>query len=307
MSIEWWSRKVQGGYVLHEGVFKEVDTLRHDVNVTGANSRWPEVSKASIKLQFADGSRAPIDEVQFTFPEESWKLVSIDSTTSEAVFASRDVSHKRWRIVPGPETYVLSHQRLSLLKWLNAPTPGRVDRTDVTKWRDTEPQFYDAMLMSKQTTPFQRAIYYGRTHILNLIRTPTTQELQGVRQEIPEFLKVGWGLPVNEPQPYDRMSPKNRRLFENTPVPAPEGRLNYDIWNHVESALDMDTDGDYIWEIQPTFHPGRLGTQAYLRIFWQQDHWVFTPNDLEEPGRVFENDDDLVEDIVTLLDRGPEE
>jgi len=301
MSADWWNRKLGGGYVYHEGQFKYVESLHAPSSRQGAHELWPEDSQKGLQLVLGDGNRIEISAAQFISPADSWKLVTNQKGT-HACYASRDVTRKRWRIVPGPDSYKRSSAGVSLQEWLNAPSPTLVDRAEVSKWRDDQPQFYSSQLMSEQITPFSRVIRWATQPVLQLNRTPETQELVGLRRNIPDVLKTGWGFDLNIPVPYTRMSKANRDLFKATPpVTGPD--LTYD-WEDVGNRDNATDDFQYWWEDTPRLRTTGMEIASSIRVRVNGDTWTFHPENADDVDNYFESDEEIAEDIRQLLSIG---
>ena len=296
MSLVWWSRKLDGGYVRHntDNNFYEVKlTYIDDSAPRRDENQTPEEVEPYIRLQL-DGKvgEASLSDVSFIFPEDQYKIIE-----GELVLGQRDTKQNRWRLIPTSHTYLADLPKgHSIRSWLNKEVGPFKSREELLNWKQIGPQLYGRLLASRRISRFQRDVFYGGKRILSLTRTPDTLRLHSRVDSLPANLRSGWGIMLDTDQPYS-MKPAIRRLYEENP-PTPLGGGEYHFpWTLVRESPTED----YQYTIErPTLLPsdGRLSYALRLRVDGRS--WIFSDSNPDEIDEFF--DGDVAEEIHSLLE-----
>lgn len=298
MSIGWWSRKLEGGYVWH----KESQRFCRVMAISTAQTLdtvWPEDVANTLELVFEDDTRAGLGEVEFRFPADGYRVYTSIEDGPRLLYGERDAHRNRWRLVPTNETYSVYPVDRSIRDWLNGAEPEVVSRTEISQWKNESEMYHGALLVSRRDGPFRRNIYYAEKLILALDRSPTEVVLRRATPTVPAYLLEGWGLEVDQPQPYNRMSPTNRKLYETEGAPPPRlgafsQQTTYD-WVQVD---DDPADFEYYLHTGPVMTIAGPRIRRLITIGYQDEAYVLQAD--EDLTDLFD-DPHVTNDVQILL------
>ena len=193
MSAQYWSRKLEGAYVFHEGAFKYIVGLHVDQEVGPLDFRYPEEYLPFIKFEFSDGTLVRFEDFEIKFPEEGYRMVN-----GSIVLGQRNMK-RAFRLGPSVDSFTTVG---SSLKYWMAADPVQYCLPDaVFTWG--EDQVFSPTVAAKDYNKTERRVYFSGLEILQVIRTKDSVVISPILgRTIPEDLMF-WDRDIfGIPQPY---------------------------------------------------------------------------------------------------------
>jgi len=179
MTAMYWSRKLEGGCIQHKGTFKSIEALRANVpDDAKVRFKYPEDYLPYIEFRLNDGESVNFNDIKIIQPEERYVRVG-----GKVVWGARNMA-RNYLLAPSTSSYTLDRGEVTLLQWLNAPTPRYVGYKNLLVWGKAA--IFSRDLCAKDIDKYRRALYCGGVEVLRLCRTAdkvTVHHTGGVQRD----------------------------------------------------------------------------------------------------------------------------
>jgi hypothetical protein len=165
MSSQYWSRKLEGAYVLHNDKYKVVSGVKMKDMDEPIDTRYPEDTLQNVRFQLDGGEKwYRRESFSISFPEEGYRMVG-----DTPVFAGRTMV-RAWKYAPSTESYQCNAAPLD--HWLNAPPVEPSPPEALFDW--SKDVVFTPHLAAITHTPTARKLYFCGDSIANLHRSADT-------------------------------------------------------------------------------------------------------------------------------------
>ena len=325
MSAQYWAHKLESTFVYHEGQYKQITGFRvDDEDPELRNALYPEDYLKFMKFRL-DDTWYKRKDFEIRFPRERYPRIN-----GKAVWGGRSMT-KAYKLAPFEENYRLSHKRIDLKTWLNAPAT-RFDSPDkLWDFDDGEHILSPNLAIINRSPAERRVILSNQVNLYSLERNDTHMKLRKLKDgNMADRYKLWPGMVGVEKkarwtgyQDFMRNDEGERhdpirgeglgadwalqqavararldgagaaRFMIAEEAAAPPRRREHFIWTYIDQDV-RDPHEQWEWSIH------EVDGYNYFCFYWNGEVWMIDdPNDVENIV-----DDAMVgEDIIYMMDR----
>lgn len=296
MSAMFWSRKLEGAYVLHEGAYEKIDAIRLDEDRPKGDYLYPEEALPHLFFHLeASDKWVRREEFAISFPQEGYRLV--DNTP---VFGARTM-HKAYKLAPSKDSMYTSRGKLE--KWLNAKEPKKFSKPEeLFNWKK-EHSLFSPRLMCWKRGETRKEILYCDCTVGWLVRTSKSTSLNS-----PDGLQIPPDITSLWPDRWDKTWDEDHEDLKlvgidigpvpRTPEPNGYVQLNNRWRYRPASAVD-----NYDYTVRFTSYGKHLSPVMAVRLKRAHDHFYFC--DVEDMlvalKKMWDPSEALAEDLFNIL------